>query len=105
MTEYSNKFVSLKSLFDEINTYAPGTSVNIENVAKLFVLELMEVTTQYEVFQKRILNDKEYATVQKFINKITGNRNISKALRRRILEESLPFNEMVETINHTLVGL
>ena len=102
MLNHTKKFENLKRLFNEINTYLPGINVDIEKICKLFIFELMEVTTQFEAFHKIILKDDECIMVQNWINKITGNKNISRSLRRRLLEESIIFNEMVESFNNSI---
>jgi len=96
MEKYSKEFISLNNCFREIQAYSKGSSIDIEKCAQLFFFELSNVDIQYQVHGNRLLSDKEMIAVQKYICRITGNRNLSKAIRRKILEESLDFNEIVE---------
>ena len=52
---------------------------------------------------KKILTYAEMLKVQHIINRIIGNRNITKSIRREMVEELIIFNEIIE-INRRQIG-
>ena len=93
---HSAEFMRLRECFNEIAAYHKGSNADINRYAQLFFFELGNIDIQFQMNNRRLLKDAEIPYVQKFINRITGNREISKRIRLQILEESLNFNEMAE---------
>ena len=59
-------------------------------------MHLAEINAQYQTFKTKILNDDELLVVQHWINRVVGNRNISRLQRKAINDEALDFSEIVE---------
>lgn len=97
-TQYTKKYLEIRDCVREIITYTKGINVDIEKCAQIFLLHLQDINTQYYTFNNKIVNNKELVIIQRWINRITGNKNIRRITRKVILEESLVFNEMVESI-------
>lgn len=95
MEEHSQKFSILEKAFKQIQSQ---TTCNLDKHALIFYGELLNVIIEWEMARTQVLTNSELITVQSWINRITGNRNISKNIRIDILNKSLQFNEMVEDI-------
>ncbi|MBQ8522751.1 MAG: hypothetical protein IJ458_03715 [Clostridia bacterium] len=98
MEKHSQKFINLQGNFNEIQSYIKGSSIDVDKFAQLFYLELLDINIQWQTYHAKLLDDAELAVVQRWINRIMGNRNINRNIRRKIMEEGFEFNEMVELI-------
>ena len=108
MEKHTKEYLNLMEYFKEIKAYQKGSTFNVDKIAQLFYFELCNVNIIYQSTHNSLLAGDEYEDVQKFINIITGNRNINKAIRREIMIEAIDFNEMVEMLKSQIkyeVGL
>lgn len=102
MDKNTQQFITLYKYFDKIQSFQRGSGVNVDGLARQFYVEFLDVTLRASRFEY-VLKGDEWRKVQFMVNRITGNRNVSRNIRMKILEQSLTFNEIVEAITKTIV--